>query len=157
MNHPILVTRPPSTRGTPAPDTPATPAYSRNGNLSVVVDRVVAGSQMRCPKSWDTESSRNEGFSSAIIRSPKNLGHRIWMRIAEIAVPLDLTAGTLDPLYGTVSPHSVFPCPQQQTNGGGPGNQLFGSKRPMLGPEDSNVGGQATNGWVTGDPCLEAN
>ena len=79
------------------------------------------------------------------------------MRIAEIAVPLDLTAGTLDPLYGTVSPHSVFPCPQQKTNGGGPGNQLFGSKRPMLGPEDSNVGGQATNGWVTGDPCLEAN
>jgi len=79
MNHTILVTRHPSTRGTPAPDTPATPAYSRNGNLSVVVDRVVAGSQMRCPKSWDTESSRNEGFSSAIIRSPKNLGHRIWM------------------------------------------------------------------------------
>ena len=75
----------------------------------------------------------------------------------EIEVTLDLTRGTLDPVYGTVSPHYVFLGPPHQTNGGGPGNQLFGSKRPMLGPEDSNVGGQATNGWVTGDPCLEAN
>ena len=112
---------------------------------------------MRCPKFWDTETSRNTAFSSNIFRRPKNLGHRIWRRRPEIAVTLDLTRGTLDPVYGTVSPHYVFPCPPQQTNGGGPGNQCCGSQTPILGAEETNVGGQDTNAWVTGDPCLEAN
>ena len=112
---------------------------------------------MRCPKFWDTETSRNTAFSSNIFRRPKNLGHRIWRRMPEIAVTLDLTRGTLDPVYGTVSPHYVFPCPPQQTNGGGPGNHCCGSQTPILGAEETNVGGQETNAWVTGDPCLEAN
>ena len=78
MNHPIQLTRPPDTTHPPHPTRPPHPrivvmAYFLSWST------VVAGSQMRCPKSWDTESSRNEGFSSAIIRSPKNLGHRIWM------------------------------------------------------------------------------
>ena len=72
-------------------------------------------------------------------------------------MPLQLPTGTLDPVYGTVSPHYVFLCPQKQTNGGGPGNQWFGSKRPKLGAEENNVGGQETNALVTGDPRLEAN
>ena len=64
--------------------------------------------------------------------------------------------GTLDPAYGTVSPHYVFPCPQIATNGGGAGNQWFGCKKTMLGPEETNVGGQETIALVTGEPSLEA-
>ena len=88
------------------------------------------------PKIWDTEFG-GEGLR---LRSP-------WTSLGEHWT-----------LYtGPFPPHYVFPCPPQQTNGGGPGNHCCGSQTPILGAEETNVGGQETNAWVTGDPCLEAN